>query len=57
MDDQRDKLRDQKIEGANQAVPAKKGEVSDAELDKVAGGGSTEQIGLNYGGIKIEYQQ
>ncbi len=50
MGDIKDRSVDQKIEGTTQAVPAKNGEVSDAELEKVAGGDSnpTESVSLNY---------
>ncbi len=55
----KDKSVDQKIGGATQAVPAKTGEVSDAELEKVAGGAPNDlpstQVSLNYTQVQVEY--
>ncbi len=57
MDEAKGKPVDPKIEGASQAVPAKTGEVSDAELEKVVGGEPGEEITFEYGALQVRYVQ
>jgi hypothetical protein len=55
MADAIEKSMDKKIEGVARAVPSKTGEVSDTDLEKVAGG--TDEVTFEYGALQVRYTQ
>lgn len=55
MADAIEKSTDEKVEEVTPAVSSKTGEVSDADLEKVAGG--SEEVSFEYGALQVKYVQ